>query len=217
INGLPIGAIKTVTDLTSQALKLTGKLAAIPTFFDADGDGIVHKSDTIKGLQVLGLDESKASYAALALHTIFGYATQEGWVPDTAMPIRVKNMGRTRWGRNWGNFERLDWVDDVEIDDFFGQKKTEKQWGDYWRQGRQYFGVLLLIFEWGTTWPFLMPDLPIQDIPFKDDIGKVVRTAILPTILKNFQKARDADPNIPDSNKKSKPPSEKAPDDHKDA
>lgn len=43
---------------------------------------------------------------------------------------------------------------------------------------RQYFGILLLIFEWGTTWPFLMPDLPVEQIPFKDDIGKVVRVCL---------------------------------------
>lgn len=42
---------------------------------------------------------------------------------------------------------------------------------------RQYFGVLLLIFEWGTTFPFIMPDVPVQDIPFKDDIGKVIRVS----------------------------------------
>jgi hypothetical protein len=58
---------------------------------------------------------------------------------------------------------------------------------------RQYFGVLLLIFEWGTTWPFVMPDLPVEQIPFKDEIGKVVRTLILPTIFSNFQRARSGD------------------------
>jgi hypothetical protein len=43
--------------------------------------------------------------------------------------------------------------------------------------------------EWGTTWPFLMPPVPAADIPFKDDIGKVVRTVLLPTILKNWKRA----------------------------
>lgn len=49
-----------------------------------------------------------------------------------------------------------------------------------WRDiRRQYWGVLLLIFEWGTTWPFWMPEgVPIDQIPFKDDIGKVVKVSL---------------------------------------
>lgn len=45
----------------------------------------------------------------------------------------------------------------------------------YWKLGRQGFGVLLLIFEWGTTWPFYMPSLTVPKIPFASDIGSVVR------------------------------------------
>lgn len=58
----------------------------------------------------------------MALHTVFSYPTSESWVPglDKTMPIRVANMHNTRWGRNWGNFERLDWVDDVQMDDVSG-------------------------------------------------------------------------------------------------
>jgi hypothetical protein len=26
-------------------------------------------------------------------------------------------MGKTRWGKNWGSFERVEWIDDVQIDD----------------------------------------------------------------------------------------------------
>ena len=61
-----------------------------------------------------------------------------------------------------------------------------------------------------------MPDVPIAQIPFSDELGTVVRKAILPTILKNFQKARDSDP---EAKKKamSERPSGGAPDDPKDA
>lgn len=49
---------------------------------------------------------------------------------------------------------------------------------------RQYWGVLLLIFEWGTTWPFWMPEgVPIDQIPFKDDIGKVVKVSLEDILL----------------------------------
>lgn len=107
---------------------------------------------------------------------------------------------------------------------------------------RQYWGVLLLIFEWGTTWPFWMPEgVPVDQIPFKDDIGKVVKvslepslslsepqsakasfnhqintlryqTLVLPTIFANYQKAREAEQKKPGA-----PPSENAPTDAKEA
>ena len=54
---------------------------------------------------------------------------------------------------------------------------VKRSLSDYWKLGRQGFGILLLLFEWGTTWPFYMPSLtiPIPQIPFADDIGCVVR------------------------------------------
>ncbi|KAF7982600.1 hypothetical protein HWV62_27626 [Athelia sp. TMB] len=215
INGLPMGAVREFASLTTKALNMSGKT---PTFFDPNADGIVGIPDTTKGLVLLGLDESTAGYAAIALHGIFSYPTSDSWVPhpDKTMPIHVANMHKTRWGKNWGNFERLDWVDDVNIDDFFADKAEQKSYAEYWKQSRQYFGILLLIFEWGTTWPFYMPDIPIAQIPFSDELGTVVRKAILPTILKNFQNARDADP---EAKKKamSERPSGGAPDDPKDA
>ncbi|KAE9405529.1 hypothetical protein BT96DRAFT_326944 [Gymnopus androsaceus JB14] len=187
INGLPVGAVSQVGSWTMQALNMSGKT---PTFFDTDGDGTVTISDTIKGLIVLGLDETNSKYAAYALHAVFSYSTGTSWVlTDTNLPITISNMSRTRWGKNWGQYDRMDWVHDVDINDFFAAS-DDATWQEKFKKGRQYFGVLLLIFEWGTTWPFMMPDLPVEQIPFKDEIGKVVRTLILPTIFSNFQRAR---------------------------
>jgi hypothetical protein len=28
-------------------------------------------------------------------------------------------MNNTRWGKNWGTFERIDWCDDIDINTFF--------------------------------------------------------------------------------------------------
>ncbi|KAH7869525.1 uncharacterized protein C8R40DRAFT_1176669 [Lentinula edodes] len=188
INGLPVGAVQTVGRWTMTALNMSGKT---PTFFDPDGDGTVTVSDTIKGLIVLGLDEKNSKYAAYVLHGIFSFPTGTSWVPtDTNLPITVSNMSRTRWGKNWGQYDRMEWVQDVDINQFFAESSEDVTWQEKFKKGRQYFGILLLIFEWGTTWPFLMPDLPVEQIPFKDDIGKVVRTLILPTIFSNFQRAR---------------------------
>ncbi|KAJ3746581.1 hypothetical protein DFH05DRAFT_963567 [Lentinula detonsa] len=187
INGLPVGAVQTVGKWTMTALNMSGKT---PTFFDPDGDGTVTVSDTIKGLIVLGLDEKNSKYAAYALHGIFSFPTGTSWVPtDTNLPITVSNMSRTRWGKNWGQYDRMDWVQDVDINQFFVESE-DTTWQEKFKKGRQYFGILLLIFEWGTTWPFIMPDMPVDQIPFKDEIGKVVRTLILPTIFSNFQRAR---------------------------
>ena len=35
----------------------------------------------------------------------------------------------------------------------------------------------MLIFEWGTTWPFYMPTLmpDAKDLPYMKDMGRVVR------------------------------------------
>ncbi|KAJ7462528.1 hypothetical protein FB451DRAFT_1266935 [Mycena latifolia] len=174
INGLPMAAVKQVGALTLKAMNMSG---ITPTFFDPDADGVVRVEDTVKGLLVLGLTEKNASYAAYALHAAFSYSTGESWVParDATLPIKVKNLGRTRWGKKW--------------------KKTLTQ-------GRQGFGALLLIFEWGTTWPFLMPPVPAADIPFKDEIGKVVRTVLLPTILRNWKRSHGVPANEGESKDK---------------
>ena len=76
------------------------------------------KPETVRGLVLLGLDEKIANYAAYALHSIFSYSTSENWIPsfNSDLPINVARMGRTRWGRNWGTFQRVELVDDVEID-----------------------------------------------------------------------------------------------------
>jgi hypothetical protein len=72
----------------------------------------------MRGLILLGLDEKKAKYAAYALHLVFAYPTSDKWLPMLGMnlPIHVARMGTTSWGRNWGSYERIEWIDDVEID-----------------------------------------------------------------------------------------------------
>jgi len=198
INGLPVAAVKQVGAWTVQAINMAGKT---PTFFDRDGDGVVHVQDTIDGLIVLGLAEKSATYAAYALHGVFSYSTSDSWIPskDTALPIHIDKMNDTRWGRNWGNFDRIEWCSDMDVETFFDtageEASTLEKWKKTITKGRQGFGVLLLIFEWGTTWPWCMPDLPVADIPFRDDIGRVVRTVILPTIFKNWQIAHGITPN----------------------
>ena len=89
-----------------------------PTFFDPDADGIVKVSDTIRGLILLGLGNQNAKYAAYALHAMFAYATSEKWLPNFGLdlPIYIARMGRTSWGRNWGSFERVEWIEDIEIE-----------------------------------------------------------------------------------------------------
>ncbi|KAJ6532402.1 hypothetical protein B0H19DRAFT_1187437 [Mycena capillaripes] len=198
INGLPMAAVKQIGAWTFQAINMGGKT---PTFFDRDGDGIVQVQHTIDGLIVLGLAEKSATYAAYVLHGVFSYSTSDSWIPskDTALPIHVDKMNATRWGKNWGSFDRIEWCSDMDVETFFETTDentgTLEKWKKTVTKGRQGFGVLLLIFEWGTTWPWLMPDLPVADIPFKDDIGKVVRTVILPTIFKNWQISHGIKPN----------------------
>jgi hypothetical protein len=72
----------------------------------------------MRGFVLLGLDEKSAWYAAFALHALFAYPTSESWWPwiDKQLPINVARMGRTSWGRNWGNFDRINWIEDLDID-----------------------------------------------------------------------------------------------------
>jgi len=202
INGLGIGAVNQFSMLTLKAMNMSGMT---PTFFDQDADGVVTVPDTVRGLILLGLDEQSAKYAAYALHAIFSYPTSENWLPElnSALPIHIARMGSTRWGKNWGTFERLEWVDDVEIDRFFVDNEDKKPgWSDYLKEKRQGFGVLLLLFEWGTSWPFYIPPNPIPEIPFSNGMGMVVRKAILPTIMLNFKKAKAAEDKPEQPNEK---------------
>ncbi|PBK95746.1 hypothetical protein ARMGADRAFT_925197 [Armillaria gallica] len=200
VNGLPLAAVKQVGNWTVKAMNMSG---VTPTFFDTNGDGVVSFDDTVRGLIVLGLEDKYARYAAYALHTVFSYPTSDSWIPsmDFNLPIRVNKLSNTRWGKNWGSYERIEWCQDIDIEQFFINNERasgSQNWKETVKKSRQYFGILLLIFEWGTTWPFYMPPIPAHEMPFKDDIGRVVRTLLLPTILSNYERSREGDAeNVP--------------------
>ncbi|EEB94283.1 hypothetical protein MPER_06923, partial [Moniliophthora perniciosa FA553] len=141
INGISTKALQGVASVTKEALQVAGKP---PTFFDPDADGVVKFTDTQKGFVLLGLEEKYAKIAAYALHSTFSslplystslteragptsYPTSESWNPvpliKDEMPIQVANMPKTRWGKNWGNFERVDWVNDTDVETFFGMRE----------------------------------------------------------------------------------------------
>ncbi|KAK0222178.1 hypothetical protein IW262DRAFT_1296755 [Armillaria fumosa] len=206
VNGLPLAAVKQVGTWTVKAMNMSG---VTPTFFDTNGDGVVSFDDTVRGLIVLGLEDKYARYAAYALHTVFSYPTSDSWIPsaDFSLPIRVNHMNNTRWGKNWGSYsERIEWCQDIDIEQFINNEGASgpQSWKETFKKGCQYFGILLLIFEWGTTWPFYMPPIPTHEMPFKDDIGRVVRTLLLPTILSNYERSREGDmENVPPTDAKS--------------
>ncbi|KAK0503636.1 hypothetical protein EDD18DRAFT_1098986 [Armillaria luteobubalina] len=205
VNGLPLATVKQVGIWTVKAMNMNG---ATPMFFDTNGDGVVSFDDTVRGLIVLGLEDKYARYAAYALHTVFSYPTSDSWIPsaDLNLPIRVNKMNNTRWGKNWGSYERIEWCQDIDLEEFFINNEGvsgSQNWKETFQKGRQYFGILLLIFEWGTTWPFYMPPIPTHEMPFKDDIGRVVRTLLLPTILSNYEHSREGDAeNVPPTDAK---------------
>ncbi|KAK0487092.1 hypothetical protein IW261DRAFT_1414854 [Armillaria novae-zelandiae] len=144
-------------------------------------DGVVSFDDTVRGLIVLGLEDQVCSICCLCLS------------------IPVFRIGAT--------YERIEWCQDIDIEQFFIKNEGAsgpQNWKDTFKKGRQYFGILLLIFEWGTTWPFYMPPIPTQEMPFKDDIGRVVRTLLLPTILSNYERSREGDmKNVPPTDARS--------------
>ena len=90
----------------------------IPTFFDSDADGIVKLEDTRKGLISLGLQDDYANYAAYALHLIFSFSTSNSWIPslDRTLSVNISKMNNTRWGKNWGTYERVSWCFDINIE-----------------------------------------------------------------------------------------------------
>ncbi|KAI0031649.1 hypothetical protein K488DRAFT_78965 [Vararia minispora EC-137] len=131
INGLSTAALRGVGDATKNAIKLAGRP---PTFFDPDADGIANLADTQRGFTLLGLKEKHAKIAAYALHSTFTYSTADAWltVPNTStLPVKIDNIARTRWGRNWGSYERVDWVNDTDIETFFGLRERQS-WMEYW-------------------------------------------------------------------------------------
>ncbi|KIY73885.1 hypothetical protein CYLTODRAFT_428152 [Cylindrobasidium torrendii FP15055 ss-10] len=134
INGLSTNALQGVASITKEALAVAGRP---PTFFDPDHDGIVKFEDTKKGFTILGLEEQYAKMAAYALHTTFSFSTSETWDPRSSalapdMPIRIEKMPQTRWGKNWGNYERIDWVSDADVETFFGMRERQT-YAEYFR------------------------------------------------------------------------------------
>ncbi|KAI0317608.1 hypothetical protein OF83DRAFT_1058384 [Amylostereum chailletii] len=202
INGLSIQALQQVAAATKKGLALAGQP---PTLFDPDADGIVNFADTQRGFTLLGLEEKYAKIAAYALHTTFSYSTSDSWfsIPDrNTLPIKISNLPKTRWGKNWGNYERVDWVSDTDVETFFGLRERVT-WTEYWTDinSKSYFGTALLIFEWGTTWPFMFPELQRFDMasPIVGQVGAIMRSVILPTIAKSHEHAREVageEPNV---------------------
>jgi len=191
INGLSTAALQSVGETTKKAIKLAGRA---PTFFDPDADGIVNFADTQRGFALLGLKENHAKIAAYALHSTFTYSTADAWltIPNTStLPVKIDNISNTRWGRNWGNYQRVDWVSDADVETFFGVRERQS-WTEYWTDIKSYFGTALLIFEWGTTWPFAVPQLAELEpaSPIVSQLGLIMRTVILPTIVKGREHAR---------------------------
>ncbi|VDC02218.1 unnamed protein product [Peniophora sp. CBMAI 1063] len=191
INGLSTVALRAVADTTKKAIKLGTRP---PTLFDPDADGVVNFDDTQKGFVLLGLPEKQARIAAYALHTTFTYSTADSWLslPGKQMLVQIDNIHKTRWGRNWGSYERVDWVSDTDVETFFGMRERET-YAEYWKDIKSYYGTALLIFEWGTTWPFAVPNLGSLDLssPVVSQLGTIMRTVILPTIAKSHQHARE--------------------------
>ncbi|KZV65252.1 hypothetical protein PENSPDRAFT_587151 [Peniophora sp. CONT] len=130
INGLSTEALRAVADTTKKAIKLGTRP---PTLFDPDADGVVNFDDTQKGFVLLGLPEQQARTAAYAMHTTFTYSTADSWlsIPGKQMLVQIDNIHKTRWGRNWGSYERVDWVSDADIDTFFGTRPRET-YAEYW-------------------------------------------------------------------------------------
>ncbi|KIJ49676.1 hypothetical protein M422DRAFT_28041 [Sphaerobolus stellatus SS14] len=98
-------------------------------------------------------------------------------------------MSRTRWGKNWGSFQRVEWVNDANLIDQFFNEKQSASVSEYLSNYRRQFGVLLLVFEWGTTQPFYIP--PSTD-PITAQIAPVVKKAILPGIITTYQSTHPA-------------------------
>ncbi|KAG7093272.1 hypothetical protein E1B28_006955 [Marasmius oreades] len=207
INGLSTQALQGIASATKKALDTAGKT---PTFFDPDGDGIVKLSDTCKGFVAIGLEENYAKAAAYALHSTFSYPTSESWNPVPLIhpksgyefPIKIENMVKTKWGKNWGNFERVDWVQDADIERFFGLRERTT-WTEYWTDVKSYFGTALLIFEWGTTWPYM--SVPGSNLA-AGEIGAILRTVILPTIAKTHENAEKKEGKQPKKEEMPAPP-----------
>ncbi|KAL0581767.1 hypothetical protein V5O48_000244 [Marasmius crinis-equi] len=209
INGISTDALQSLSKAAKGAIEAAGKT---PTFFNPTGDGIVKMTDTQKGFVALGLEDRYAKIAAWALHSTFSYPTSESWNPTSLLspssgyefPIKVENMDKTKWGKNWGNFERVEWVKDADVERFFGMRERTT-WAHYWADIQSYFGTALLIFEWGTTWPYM--SVPGSDL-VAGQIGTVLRTVILPTIAKTHEKekAQNGEQDKPNEKPPTPPP-----------
>ncbi|KAI0309721.1 hypothetical protein OF83DRAFT_1071600 [Amylostereum chailletii] len=149
INGLSVQSLQQVANATKKAIALAGQP---PTFFNPDADGVVNFADTQRGFVLLGLEERYAKIAAYALHSTFTYvfpashcvsylsivscrySTADAWltVPNVStLPVKITNLPKTRWGKNWGNYERVDWVNDADVETFFGLRERTS-WTEYW-------------------------------------------------------------------------------------
>ncbi|KAF8125905.1 hypothetical protein K438DRAFT_1790833 [Mycena galopus ATCC 62051] len=191
INGLSTKALRGIREMTEKALSLKLANGRTPTFFDPDANGIVNVGDTRRGFALLGLPNRVAKILAYALHSTFTYSTAGAWLPQTStLPIKIDNMSKTRWGHKWGKYERLDWVGSTAVE----MASKLPSWTEYFVQWLKASPVVpvvaLLIFEWGTTWPFVIPPLAEMATPIVSQLSRIMHTVIFPTLSKSCERAR---------------------------
>ncbi|KAF8184056.1 hypothetical protein K438DRAFT_2020424 [Mycena galopus ATCC 62051] len=192
INGLSTKALRGIREMTEKALSLKLANGRTPTFFDPDANGIVNVCGRHPTwLCTSGSPKPHREILAYALHSTFTYSTAGAWFPQTStLPIKIDNMSKTCWGHKWGKYERLDWIGSTA---FFSLGKPPS-WTEYFVQWLKASPVVpvvaLLIFEWGTTWPFVIPPLAEMAAPIVSQLSRIMHTVIFPTLSMSRERAR---------------------------
>lgn len=71
-------------------------------FFDADGNGLVTRFETVLGLRRLGMSNVKASAAAIVIHVALGPATTGRW---GSLDVSVANIKLGKHGSDTGAYD----------------------------------------------------------------------------------------------------------------
>lgn len=125
-------------------------------YWDADGDGVIWPRDTYAGCRRWGWSRPLCVVVAALIHAGLSWPTQQGWLPDPLLRIRVDRLHRAKHGSDSQTFDNEGRFRPQNFEDFFEKYDEGRKGGlDWWDLLWAWWGQRLLFDAFGIFASFL--------------------------------------------------------------